>query len=121
MSHDIFGTRIIAAPMAGGTSTPDFVKAVHDAGGLGFLAAGYKGVAAMQAEIRSARAAGARFGMNVFVPDPAQLPPSAAVRAQLEEYRARLRPDARAVRRGGPAVAARRRRPLARQDRRPAG
>jgi nitronate monooxygenase len=94
MSHDIFGTRIIAAPMAGGTSTPAFVKAVHDAGGLGFLAAGYKSVAAMEAEIRSARAAGARFGMNVFVPDPAQLPPSAAVRAQLEEYRARLRPDA---------------------------
>ena len=94
MSHDIFGTRIIAAPMAGGTSTPAFVKAVHDAGGLGFLAAGYKGVEAMQAEIRSARASGARFGMNVFVPDPAQLPPSAEVRAQLEDYRSRLRVDA---------------------------
>ena len=26
MSHDIFGTRIIAAPMAGGTSTPAFVQ-----------------------------------------------------------------------------------------------
>ncbi|MDI3211579.1 nitronate monooxygenase [Arthrobacter sp. AL12] len=94
MSHDIFGTRIVAAPMAGGTSTPAFVAAVHDAGGLGFLAAGYKSVDAMQAEIRSARASGTRFGMNVFVPDPAQLPPSAAVRAQLEDYRARLRPDA---------------------------
>lgn len=94
MSHDIFGTRIVAAPMAGGTSTPAFVAAVHDAGGLGFLAAGYKSVDAMQAEIRSARAAGARFGMNVFVPDPAQLPPSAEVRAQLEDYRVRLRADA---------------------------
>ncbi|WP_024368411.1 nitronate monooxygenase [Arthrobacter sp. TB 26] len=94
MSHDIFGTRIIAAPMAGGTSTPAFVKAVHDAGGLGFLAAGYKGVEAMQAEIRSARASGARFGMNVFVPDSAQLPPSAEVRAQLEDYRSLLRVDA---------------------------
>lgn len=94
MSHDIFGTRIIAAPMAGGTSTPALVKAVHDAGGLGFLAAGYKSVEAMQAEIRSARASGARFGMNVFVPDPAQLPPSAEVRAQLEDYRSRLRVDA---------------------------
>lgn len=94
MSHDIFGTRIIAAPMAGGTSTPAFVKAVHDAGGLGFLAAGYKSVEAMQAEIRSARASGARFGMNVFVPGPAQLPPSAEVRAQLEGYRSRLRVDA---------------------------
>ncbi|WP_160664469.1 nitronate monooxygenase [Pseudarthrobacter sp. ATCC 49987] len=94
MPHDIFGTRIIAAPMAGGTSTPAFVKAVHDAGGLGFLAAGYKSMEAMQAEIRSARASGARFGMNVFVPDPAQLPPSAEVRAQLEDYRSRLRVDA---------------------------
>jgi nitronate monooxygenase len=94
MSHDIFDTRIVAAPMAGGTSTPAFVTAVHNAGGLGFLAAGYKSVDAMQAEIRSARAAGARFGMNVFVPDPAQLPPSAEVRAQLEDYRARLRADA---------------------------
>lgn len=95
MSHDIFGTRIIAAPMAGGTSTPDFVTAVHEAGGLGFLAAGYKTVAAMQADISSARGAGTRFGMNVFVPDPAQQVPSDAVLAQLEEYRARLRPDAR--------------------------
>ena len=95
MPHAIFGTRIIAAPMAGGTSTPAFVSAVHDAGALGFLAAGYKGVEAMQAEIRSTRAAGARFGINVFVPDRAQLEPSAALRAQLEEYRSRLRADAR--------------------------
>ncbi|MET1021028.1 MAG: nitronate monooxygenase [Arthrobacter sp.] len=94
MPHDIFGTRIVAAPMAGGTSTPAFVKAVHDAAGLGFLAAGYKTVAGMEAEIRTARAAGARFGMNVFVPDAAQAAPSGAVRAELEEYRARLRPDA---------------------------
>ncbi|AOT01991.1 nitronate monooxygenase [Arthrobacter sp. U41] len=94
MPHALFGTRIIAAPMAGGTSTPAFVKAVHDAGGLGFLAAGYKSVEAMRAEIGSARAAGARFGMNLFVPDPAQLPPSGDVRAQLEEYRGRLRADA---------------------------
>ncbi|MGP4031477.1 nitronate monooxygenase [Pseudarthrobacter sp. 1C304] len=94
MSHGIFGTRIIAAPMAGGTSTPGFVTAVHGAGGLGFLAAGYKTVAAMQAEIAAVRSAGARFGMNLFVPDPAQLPPSPAVRSRLEDYRAQLEPDA---------------------------
>ncbi|WP_211880749.1 nitronate monooxygenase [Pseudarthrobacter albicanus] len=94
MPHSLFGTRIIAAPMAGGTSTPAFVGAVHAAGGLGFLAAGYKSVEAMQAEIRSTRAAGVRFGMNVFVPDRAQLEPSGALRAQLEEYRSRLRADA---------------------------
>ena len=95
MPHDLFGTPVIAAPMAGGTSTPAFVEAVHRAGGLGFLAAGYKSVAAMQAEIRSVRESGARFGMNVFVPDPAQLPPSAAVLAELEDYRLQLHTDAR--------------------------
>lgn len=94
MSHGIFGTRIIAAPMAGGTSTPGFVTAVHSAGGLGFLAAGYKTVAAMQAEIAAVRSTGARFGMNLFVPDPAQLPPSPAVQSRLEDYRAQLEPDA---------------------------
>lgn len=95
MPHALFGSPVIAAPMAGGTSTPAFVTAVHRAGGLGFLAAGYKTVAAMRAEIGAARAAGARFGMNLFVPDPAQLPPSAGMRARLEEYRGRLAPDAR--------------------------
>lgn len=94
MSHNVFGTSIVAAPMAGGTSTPAFVKAAQDTGGLGFLAAGYKSVEAMQAEIRSTRALGCRFGINVFVPDPAQLPPSAKLRAQLEDYRGSLRADA---------------------------
>jgi nitronate monooxygenase len=94
MSQAIFGTRIIAAPMAGGTSTPALVTAVHSAGGLGFLAAGYKGVAGMEAEIRATRDAGARFGMNVFVPDRAQLAPPPAVLAELEEYRQELRADA---------------------------
>lgn len=94
MSLAIFGTRIIAAPMAGGTSTPAFVTAVHQAGGLGFLAAGYKSVAAMQADIHATRESGARFGMNVFVPDPAQLAPSASALAEIEEYRQQLRADA---------------------------
>ncbi|MET4093317.1 nitronate monooxygenase [Arthrobacter sp. UYCu712] len=95
MSHALFRARILAAPMAGGTSTPAFVQAVHEAGGLGFLAAGYKSVEAMQAEIRATRASGADFGMNVFVPDPDQLRPSPALVAQLEAYRSRLGADAR--------------------------
>ena len=94
MPHALFGSPVIAAPMAGGTSTPAFVTAVHHAGGLGFLAAGYKSVEAMLAEIGAVRASGARFGTNLFVPDPAQLPPSAAVQARLEEYRRRLAPEA---------------------------
>ncbi|MDQ0849392.1 nitronate monooxygenase [Arthrobacter sp. B3I9] len=94
MPHALFDTLVLAAPMAGGTSTPSFVQAVHAAGGLGFLAAGYKSVEAMQAEIRTVRAAGVRFGMNVFVPDPVQLHPSPAQVVELEEYRARLQVDA---------------------------
>ncbi|WP_427171878.1 nitronate monooxygenase [Arthrobacter sp. 92] len=95
MTNAILGTRIIAAPMAGGTSTPSFVRAVHNAGGLGFLAAGYKTVEAMRAEIRELRSSGTRFGMNVFVPDPAQLSPSASAVRRLEAYRESLWPDAR--------------------------
>jgi nitronate monooxygenase len=87
-------TRIIAAPMAGGTSTPDFVAAVHRAGGLGFVAAGYKSPDAVSAEVRACRDAGIRFGVNVFVPDPAQLNPSPDVVARLEQYRSSLDRDA---------------------------
>lgn len=87
-------TRVIAAPMAGGTSTPGFVTAVHRAGGFGFLAAGYKSADAVNAEIRSCRDAGIRFGVNVFVPDPAQLNPSPDAVARLEEYRSSLGRDA---------------------------
>lgn len=94
MSHGLFGTRIIAAPMAGGTSTIRFVDAVHRSGGVGFLAAGYKTVQAMSAEVQAAQAAGIRFGMNVFVPDPRQLTPSAGDLARLEHYRDSLRVDA---------------------------
>jgi nitronate monooxygenase len=32
---------IVGAPMAGGASTPALAAAVSDAGGLGFVAAGY--------------------------------------------------------------------------------
>jgi nitronate monooxygenase len=60
---------IVAAPMAGGPTTPALVAAVSEAGGLGFLAAGYKTAAAVQAEIAAVRSATARpFGVNLFYP-----------------------------------------------------
>lgn len=90
----LFDTPFIAAPMAGGTSTVALVRAVQEGGGLGFLAAGYKGTEAMTAEIAAARSEGIRFGMNLFVPDPAQLRPDAAAIAQLEAYRTELQPEA---------------------------
>jgi nitronate monooxygenase len=94
MTHSLFDTPFMAAPMAGGTSTPALVQAVQSGGGLGFLAAGYKSPAAMAAEIAAARAMGIRFGMNVFVPDMAQLSPTPAARARLEAYRTELEAEA---------------------------
>ncbi|MFC8040789.1 nitronate monooxygenase [Paenarthrobacter sp. NPDC057355] len=94
MPDSLFGTPFIAAPMAGGTSTPSLVQAVHEAGGLGFLAAGYKSPEAMTAEISVARALGIRFGMNVFVPDRDALSPGPEALSRLEGYRAELEPEA---------------------------
>ena len=55
--------------MAGGPTTPALVAAVSEAGGLGFLAAGYKTAQEVQAEIAAVRSATARpFGVNIFYP-----------------------------------------------------
>lgn len=70
------------------------MKAVHEGGGLGFIAAGYKSSEAMTAEIAATRELNIPFGMNVFVPDPSQLPPGPEARAELEAYRAELEPEA---------------------------
>ncbi|NKY55522.1 nitronate monooxygenase [Nocardia flavorosea] len=78
---------IIAAPMAGGPSTPDLVVSVGEAGGLGFLAGGYKTPDALEEQIREVRArTDMAFGVNLFVP---QQPAYDA--AAVHEYRDRLR------------------------------
>jgi nitronate monooxygenase len=60
---------IVQAPLAGGPSTVDLAVAVSAAGGLGFLAAGYRTAEAVRAEIHAVRArTDAPFGVNVFVP-----------------------------------------------------
>lgn len=60
---------LIAAPMAGGPSTPDLVVSAAEAGGLGFLAGGYKTPEALAAQIREVRErTPAPFGVNLFVP-----------------------------------------------------
>ncbi|MFE0460102.1 nitronate monooxygenase [Kitasatospora sp. NPDC058965] len=85
---------VIAAPMAGGASTPELVAAVNAAGGLGFLAAGYRSAAALGEQIaRTRRLTDRPFGVNLFVPaatDPVAL-------AGLPGYRARLLPEAAAL------------------------
>ena len=78
---------IVQAPMAGGPSTVALAAAVSDAGGLGFLAAGYRTPTAVRDEIGALRAATAeRFGVNVFVPGPPG--DEAAVRRYADELQA---------------------------------
>jgi nitronate monooxygenase len=62
---------VIAAPMAGGPSTPELVAAVGEAGAFGFLAAGYKTVDALATQVTTTRALTTTpFGVNLFVPGP---------------------------------------------------
>lgn len=82
---------IIGAPMAGGPTTPALAAAVSDAGGLGFLAAGYLSAKRFAEEITAARAlTAAPLGVNLFVPQPC-----AAGDAELDLYRESLAPLAR--------------------------
>ncbi|MEU6404702.1 nitronate monooxygenase [Streptomyces sp. NPDC046985] len=66
---DLFTHPIVQAPMAGGPAGPRLAAAVSEAGGLGFLAAGYKTADGMYQEIKQVRGlTGRPFGVNVFVP-----------------------------------------------------
>ncbi|MFI6102886.1 nitronate monooxygenase [Streptomyces sp. NPDC051310] len=77
---------IVQAPMAGGASCPQLVAAVSEAGGLGFLAAGYKTADGMYQEVKQLRGLTSRpFGVNLFMPQAGQ-PDAAAV----EVYRHQL-------------------------------
>ncbi|HEX3946724.1 MAG TPA: nitronate monooxygenase, partial [Acidimicrobiales bacterium] len=80
---------VLAAPMAGGPTTPALVTAAAAAGSLGFLAAGYKApetLAVQMAEVRASRVA---FGVNVFAPNPVPVDPGA-----YREYALALQPEA---------------------------
>lgn len=68
---DALEVPLIAAPMAGGPSSPELAVAVARAGGLGMLAAGYQSAEALAEQIAAVRS-GLRdverlFGVNVFV------------------------------------------------------
>jgi nitronate monooxygenase len=82
---DLFPHPIVQAPMAGGASGPQLAAAVSDAGGLGFLAAGYKTADGMYQEIKQLRGlTGRPFGVNVFVPQP-EHPESGAVDLYIQQ------------------------------------
>src|SRR5207248_6343059 len=60
---------IVGAPLSGGASTPALAAAVCEAGGFGFVAAGYKSVADVGRDIAEVRTKTQRpFGVNIFFP-----------------------------------------------------
>jgi nitronate monooxygenase len=60
---------VVGAPLAGGPSTPELAAAVSEAGGLGFLAAGYRTVEELEQELGRVRGLTSRpFGVNLFYP-----------------------------------------------------
>jgi nitronate monooxygenase len=79
---------IIAAPMAGGPSTPELAAAVSDAGGMGFLAAGYLTPAGFDEQLSSIEALTDQpYGVNLFLPSP-----QTSDLTRVEAYRASLMP-----------------------------
>ncbi|TFV59130.1 nitronate monooxygenase [Mycobacterium sp. PS03-16] len=80
---------VIAAPMAGGATTPALVIAAAGAGSLGLLAAGYKTPQSLQNEIAAVRAASVPFGVNLFAPNPVPID-----LADYRRYAAALQPEA---------------------------
>ncbi|GAA2088789.1 nitronate monooxygenase [Streptomyces albiaxialis] len=81
---------LVQAPMAGGASCPALAAAVSEAGGLGFLAAGYKTPEATYEEVRQVRRLTDRaFGVNLFMPQPPTADPAA-----VEVYREQLAGEA---------------------------
>jgi nitronate monooxygenase len=78
----------VLAPLAGGPSTPALAAAVCEAGGLGFLAAGYLSADALRDDIHTLREqTDAPFGVNLFVPGSADVDEE-AVRRYVEQLRA---------------------------------
>jgi nitronate monooxygenase len=80
---------IVQAPMAGGPSTPALTAAIADAGGCGFVAAGYLSAKGLSQAIATTRTlTGALFGVNLFVPSAPGDP------GEVARYGAALQPQA---------------------------
>ncbi|MSP49731.1 MAG: nitronate monooxygenase [Alphaproteobacteria bacterium] len=84
---------IIQAPMAGGGDTPALVAAVAEAGGLGVVGAAYLSPPQIAETVTAVRGkTGRPFGINLFSPLPAPVPPKdfAPAIARLAPYYAEL-------------------------------
>lgn len=66
---------VLAAPMAGGPSTPALVDAAASAGALGFLAGGYLSAEALAGQLAALTTG--RYGVNLFAPNPVPVDPAA--------------------------------------------
>ena len=91
---------VVAAPMAGGPSTPELVAAVAEVGGYGYLAAGYLTAEKLAAQLAELRERSARpFGVNLFLPPTASRSDREQRRrdAAVDAYGRRLAPEAAAV------------------------
>jgi nitronate monooxygenase len=83
---------VVLAPLAGGPSTAELAAAVSEAGGLGFLAAGYLTPGELGDRLAATRRLTSRpFGVNLFVPGP----PAPAF--SVDAYRHSIAEDAAAV------------------------
>ena len=81
---------IIVAPMAGGPSTPELAAAGTNAGGLGFVPAGYLTADAFAERLAAARSlSSGPIGANLFAPQP-----SAGTPEDIERYAKALEPEA---------------------------
>jgi NAD(P)H-dependent flavin oxidoreductase YrpB (nitropropane dioxygenase family) len=83
---------VIAAPMAGGPSTPRLVVEAARAGSLGFLPAGYRTVEQLAADMAAVRTNTEVFGVNLFVPERAHVD-----RIEVLAYRELIAPMAERV------------------------
>lgn len=85
----MFSSPLIAAPMAGGTTTTELALATQAAGAFAFAAGGYKTADQLAEHIAPLRATAVDFGVNLFV--PRQAPLDADNVAALAAYRRELR------------------------------
>jgi len=83
---------LVAAPMAGGPSTPELARAVSAAGAFPFLAGGNLTPDALAEQIARCRALGVDVGVNLFV-----LPPWDLAAEDLAAYAEELAEDAAAL------------------------
>jgi NAD(P)H-dependent flavin oxidoreductase YrpB (nitropropane dioxygenase family) len=80
---------VVAAPMAGGPTTPALVLAAASTGSLGFLAGGYLTADALAEQLGAVRSRTDLYGVNLFAPHPVPVDPE-----EYAAYRHRIAPEA---------------------------